>query len=419
MSRKTIRRLVILSALSIVGVIVTQIYWVRRSLDLRERQFNQRVHVALQEVAVEVSKLSNVMLNTNPVEQLSPDYFLVNTNATTEPSVLEYYLKESFVRHNVIADFEVGIYDCTTDRIRYGMSLSTRHNVKSPATTSDWIKSDQYAYYFGVRFPQNTHFSGVDLQGWMWSSGIVLIALGFFTYALSVILKQKQLSEVQRDFVNNMTHELQTPISTIRIAADVLNTPKILEQPERHKRYVQIVREEILRLQRQVETVLSMAKAEKNKLALEVEWLDVHEVIASVTRTYEDRVQLQLEASSPYIHADRLLLGNIINNLIDNAIKYSDPAELDVRVCTFDRDEQVVLAIRDKGIGIAPEYQKKIFDKFYRIPSGNVHNVKGFGIGLSYVKQIVRAHHWRMELDSTLGQGSEFRVIIPKKKRSV
>ena len=419
MSRKTIRRLVILSALSIVGVIVTQIYWVKRSLDLRERQFNQRVHVALQEVAVEVSKLSNVMLNTNPVEQLSPDYFLVNTNATTEPSVLEYYLRESFLKHNVIADFEVGIYDCTTDRIRYGMSLSTRHNVKSPATTSDWIKSDQYAYYFGVRFPQNTHFSGVDLQGWMWSSGIVLIALGFFTYALSVILKQKQLSEVQRDFVNNMTHELQTPISTIRIAADVLNTPQILEQPERHKRYVQIVREEILRLQRQVETVLNMAKADKNKLALEVEWLDVHEVITSVTRTYEDRVQLQLEASSPYIDADRLLLGNVINNLIDNAIKYSDPAELDVRVCTFDRDEQIVLAVQDRGMGIAPEYQKKIFDKFYRIPSGNVHNVKGFGIGLSYVKQIVRAHRWKMELDSTPGQGSEFRVIIPKKKRSV
>lgn len=419
MSRKTIRRLVILSALSIVGVIITQIYWVTRSLDLRERQFNQRVHVALQEVAVEVSKLSNVMLNTNPVEQLSPDYFLVNTNATTEPSVLEYYLKESFLKHNVIADFEVGIYDCTTDKIRYGMSLSTRNNVKSPATTSDWIKSDQYAYYFGVRFPQNTYFSGIDLEGWIWSSGIVLIALGFFTYALSVILKQKQLSEVQRDFVNNMTHELQTPISTIRIAADVLNTPQILEQPERHKRYVQIVREEILRLQRQVETVLNMAKADKNKLALEVEWLDVHEVITSVTRTYEDRVQLQLEASSPYIDADRLLLGNVINNLIDNAIKYSDPAELDVRVCTFDRDEQIVLAVKDRGMGIAPEYQKKIFDKFYRIPSGNVHNVKGFGIGLSYVKQIVRAHRWKMELDSTPGQGSEFRVIIPKKKRSV
>ncbi|GAB3179891.1 sensor histidine kinase [Telluribacter humicola] len=414
MRRRTIRWLVLLSALSIIGVIVTQIYWVKKTLDVRERQFNQRAHIALRGVAEELARMNRVMLSTNPVEQLSPTYFLVNTNSTTEPTILEHFLKTYFQKHDLITDFEVGIYDCTTHQIRYGMSLSSRNNVKSPASTASWIKTDKYPYYFGVRFPNQVESLTDNMEGWMLSSIVVLIALSFFAYALFVILRQKQLSEIQRDFVNNMTHELQTPISTIRIAADVLNTSAILNQPERHKRYVQIVQEEIIRLQRQVETVLNMAKSERRKLELNIEWLDAHQVIESTARTYDGKAHLQLEASSPYVHADAIHFGNIINNLIDNALKYSsDKPEVFVR--TYDQGNELVLAVKDHGIGIAPEYHKKIFQKFFRVPHGNVHNVKGFGIGLSYVRQIVRAHHWKLELDSEVGKGSEFRIYIPKK----
>ncbi|MBB5287621.1 two-component system phosphate regulon sensor histidine kinase PhoR [Rhabdobacter roseus] len=388
----------------------------KKTLDLRERQFNQRAHVALQDVAEELTRINGVMQITNPVEQLSPDYFLVNTNSTTQPEVLEHFLKDSFQKHELITDFEVGIYDCTTDRLRYGMSLSTRNNDKTPAPTADWIKTDKYPYYFGIRFPQQREYLAGDLQGWIWSSGLVLVAVCFFAYALFVILRQKQLSEIQRDFINNMTHELQTPISTIRIAADVLQTPAITTQPERHKRYVQIVQEEILRLQRQVEMVLNMAKAERKKLAMQVEWLDAHEVISAMLRPHQHKVQVQLTASAPYVHADRIHFGNLLNNLVDNAIKYS-PADAVVSIRTYDRAESLVLAVRDQGMGIAPEHQKKIFEKFYRVPYGNVHNVKGFGIGLSYVQQIVKAHRWKLELDSALGEGSEFRVIIPKHQK--
>ena len=412
MRRRTIRWLVLLSALSIIGVIVTQIYWVKKTLDVRERQFNQRAHVALRDVAEQLARMNGVMLSANPVEQLSPTYFLVNTNSTTEPDVLEYFLKSSFQKHDLITDFEVGIYDCNTHQIRHGMSLNSHNSDKSPTSTSSWIKTDKYPYYFSVHFPNQVLTANMD--GWLVSSLVVLIALSFFAYALFVILRQKQLSEVQRDFVNNMTHELQTPISTIRIAADVLNTPAILSQPERHKRYVQIVQEEIIRLQRQVETVLNMAKAERRRLELKIEWLDVHQVIESVARTYDGKVQLHLEAQSPYIHADAIHFGNIVNNLIDNALKYS-PEKPEVHVYTFDRNHLLVLAVKDNGIGIASEYHKKIFQKFFRVPHGNIHNVKGFGIGLSYVRQIVKAHQWKLELDSEVGQGSEFRIFIPKK----
>lgn len=414
MSRTTIRWLVLFSALSIIGVVVMQMYWVNRTLDLRKRQFNQRVHVALQEVAQRLAQLNGVMQSTNPIEQLSPDYFLVNTNATTQPEVLELFLKESFQKHDLITDFEVGIYDCTTDRMRYGMALSTRNNEKTSTTTANWTKTDKYPYYFGIRFPQQENYLAGDLQAWIWSSILVLVAVSFFSYALFVILRQKQLSEVQRDFINNMTHELQTPISTIRIAAEVLNNPAITSQPERHARYVKMVEEEIMRLQRQVEMVLNMAKAERNKLALELEWIDAHELIQATARSYTDRITLDLTATSPYVQADRLHFGNLINNLIDNALKYS-PKNPDVVVRTYDEDNKVVLEVRDNGIGISPEHQKKIFEKFYRVPFGNVHNVKGFGIGLSYVKQIVKAHRWRLKLDSVPNKGSTFRIYIPKK----
>ncbi|HEV7349457.1 HAMP domain-containing sensor histidine kinase [Telluribacter sp.] len=417
MRRRTIRWLVLLSALSIIGVIVTQIYWVKKTLDVRERQFNQRAHIALREVAEELAEMNGVMLSTNPVEQLSPTYFLVNTNSTTQPDVLEHFLRSSFQRHDLITDFEVGIYDCTTHQIRYGMSLSSRNSDKAPTATAGWIKTDKYPYYFGIRFPQQSKTINDDMEAWIGSSILILIALSFFAYAIFVILRQKQLSEVQRDFVNNMTHELQTPISTIRIAADVLNTPAILHQPERHKRYVQIVQEEIIRLQRQVETVLTMAKTERRKLELKIEWLDAHQVIESVARTYDGKVDLSLEAPSPYIHADAIHFGNIVNNLIDNALKYS-PEKPQISVRTFGQGNQLVLAVKDCGIGIAPEYHEKIFQKFFRVPHGNIHNVKGFGIGLSYVRQIVKAHRWKLELESQVGRGSEFRIIIPKSSTS-
>ncbi|MCU0340314.1 MAG: HAMP domain-containing histidine kinase [Spirosomaceae bacterium] len=414
MSRQTIRWLVIFSTLCIIGVIVTQIYWVRKALDMRERQFNQRVHLALQEVASKLAELNQVMLHNNPVEQLSSDYFLVNTNATVEPSLVEFYLKDSFTKHDIITDFQVGIYDCSTNKIFYAVALSTRNDNKKPTQAAGWLKSNKYPYYFGVKFPNQTGTIVSDLSGWIGSSLLILLAVACFGYALWVILRQKHLTEVQRDFINNMTHELQTPIATIRIAADVLNTSAIVQQPDRLKKYANIVKDESLRLQNQVETVLSMAKAEKNKLTLQTEWLDLHQLVETLTQKYEKGLTLHLKAASPYIHADRLHLSNVINNLVDNAFKYT-PQNPDIQISTLQKNAEIVLSVKDNGIGIASEHQGKIFTKFFRVPTGNVHNVKGFGIGLSFVKQIVKAHGWRITLESELHKGSEFKIFIPVK----
>jgi two-component system phosphate regulon sensor histidine kinase PhoR len=412
MSKKTIRWLVLVSALSIIGVVVTQIYWVKKTLDIREKQFNLRAHTALLDIAEQLAALNNVSPGKNPVEQLSPNYFLVNTNSITQSALLEYVIKENLTKYNLITDFEIGIYDCNTDKLHNGMALSTRNSKKASTTTIEWPKTDKFSYYFAIRFPAQIETLTTEFQGWIGSTLLILIALGFFAYALFVILHQKQLSDIQRDFINNMTHELQTPISTIRIAADVLNNPAITQQPERHKRYVSMVEEEILRLQRQVEMVLNMAKAEENKLTLDIEWLDAHAIIKGLLSKYEGKTKVYLEAQNSHIQADHIHFRNLINNLIDNGLKYSTDAS-PVILKTYNEKGHLILSVKDQGIGIAREHQKKIFEKFYRVPSGNIHNVKGFGIGLSYVQQIVRTHHWKLEVISALGSGSEFKVIIP------
>ncbi|PWJ57001.1 two-component system phosphate regulon sensor histidine kinase PhoR [Dyadobacter jejuensis] len=399
----------------ILVVVITQIFWVKQALELRRRQFNQNAHVALQDVADRLARVNQVMQTTNPVEQLSAEYFLVNTNSTTQPELLELYLKESFQKHKLITDFEVGIYDCTTNRIRYGMSMSTKNNEKSPTQTSNWIKTNKYPYYFGVRFPEQSTFIAGSINSAIGSSALVLVAVCFFAYALFVILRQKQLSEVQKDFVNNMTHELQTPISTIRIAADVLNTEQIITQPERHKRYVQMVQQEIKRMQGQVEMVLSMAKAEQNALHLSKEYMSLSEVVQQVLAPYGGKVGLVTEGEERHVEADPFHFRCMVNNLVDNALKYSSDAPQVVVSMLYQR-RRCVIAVADRGIGIAPEFQKKIFNKFFRITYGDVHNVKGFGIGLSYVKQIVRAHRWKLTLESELGKGSIFKISIPLDK---
>jgi signal transduction histidine kinase len=236
-----------------------------------------------------------------------------------------------------------------------------------------------------------------------------------FGYSMFVILKQKRLSEVQRDFINNMTHEFQTPISTIRVATDVLSQAKIMDQPERLKKYVHIIRQENNRLKNQVESVLNTARMERGKMQLDVQLQELHSIIYDVTEgvkaELEDSLSIELNATRTSIYADRIQLISLIRNLLENAIKYSGKKPC-ISIRTENADDTLVLSISDKGIGIPKEHQSKIFNKFYRVPTGNTHNVKGFGLGLSYVREIVRAHKWDIKVDSEPGKGSTFTIIM-------
>ncbi|WP_337042462.1 sensor histidine kinase [Emticicia sp. 17c] len=414
MNRNTIRLLVILGTLSITGIIAVQAYWVKRAFDLKEQQFRQTVMISLRNVANRISALYKLSSIENPVSQLSSDYYVANLRMPLNADVLEHYLKEEFKKQNLQTDFEYGIYDCNTDKIVYGAYINSNFEESSTAKKA-LPKTDKYLNYFGVRFPSKTSYLASRLDIWVISSLITLIVTAFFGYAMFIILKQKRLSEVQRDFINNMTHEFQTPISTIRVATDVLSQPKIMEQPERLKKYIHIIRQENNRLKNQVDSVLNTARMERGKMELNIQLQELHSIIDDVTEgikaELEDDLTLDLKATKTSIYADRTQLISLVRNLLENAIKYSGKKPC-VRIKTENIGESIRLSISDKGIGIAPEHLNKIFNKFYRVPTGNTHNVKGFGLGLSYVKEIVKAHKWDMKVESEPGKGSTFTIII-------
>jgi two-component system phosphate regulon sensor histidine kinase PhoR len=249
---------------------------------------------------------------------------------------------------------------------------------------------------------------------------LMLITVSFFVYALFIILRQRQLSELQRDFINNMTHEFKTPISTINISTDVFLKDKNIQQDARLSRYASIIKEQALRLNNQVENVLQYAQLERSAFKLNIEKLDLGEMIEHLSTSLElkaleknGRLILDNQAPGALIEADRLHLANILHNLVDNAVKYTryNP---EIRISVFRMGSEIVLQVKDNGIGIPKEHQRRVFDKFHRVPTGNVHNVKGFGLGLFYVRKMCQEHHWKLKLDSQPGKGTSFNISMPE-----
>jgi two-component system, OmpR family, phosphate regulon sensor histidine kinase PhoR len=416
LSRKAIRIVIALGIISVIGIFSIQMYWVKKAFDLKNQQFRQSVMVSLRNVANQISKAYKLPEIANPVNQFSSDYYVVNLRLPLEHSTLEHLLKEEFKKANINTDFEYGIYDCETDKIVFGAHINSDFENTDESAHSVLPKTNKFLNYFGVKFPSQNSYLTSKLDFWIISSIITMIVMAFFGYAMFVILTQKRLSEVQRDFVNNMTHEFQTPISTIKIATEVLSQAKIMENPDRMQKYVSIIRQENNRLKNQVEAVLATAKMGKGKIEIDIQLQELHQILneasESVSAGLVDGFSMNLDANKTSIYADRMHLMNVIRNLIDNAIKYS-PKPIDVNVTTRNEKDSIIIAISDKGIGIEKEYIHKIFDKFYRVPTGNVHNVKGFGLGLNYVQDMVKLHKWKINVKSEPQKGTTFEIVIP------
>ncbi len=426
MTNRTLRLIIILATISILGIVVTQVYWVRRAFDLKERQFDQTVQVSLQDIAEKISAFNKTALpSANVVTQVSSDYYIVHINDIIDANLLEHYLKIDFKKHQIEADFEYGIYDCTTEKMVYGnyVNFSNQSVEKSKTELPKW---DKFTYYFGVYFPNRATYLASEMEIWIFSSLILLVVVIFFGYTLFAIFEQKRLAEIQKDFINNMTHEFKTPIATIAISADVLSSPTIIEYPERLQNYVSIIKNENTRLKNQVERVLQLAKVEQRELDLQIENIDLHDFIKEATASFALKIKegkvgekageliYDFKAEKQRIAADKVHLTNVLYNLIDNAIKYCEKAP-HITISTHQQANSLLLCIKDNGIGIPEKYYKRIFEKFFRIPTGNLHNVKGFGLGLNYVKSIVKAHKWKINIISKLDEGTEFVLEIPIK----
>lgn len=418
MKSSTIRLVTILAAFSITGITITQIYWVRRAFDLKEAEFERSVNTALFNVAQQLFDINKTAPPaTNPVKQLSTNYFVVLVNSVVDPELLDVLLREEFERRNILADFEYGVYDCASECMTYGnyVPMITANHVKTSFRFPNWPAQGNY---FGVQFPNRAGHIANQMGIWSFSSIVLVLVIIFFAYTLFVILRQRRLSEVQKDFINNMTHEFKTPLATIAVSAEVLKDPGIIKQPERLMNYAVIIEKENIRLKQQVERVLQMARLEKEEIVLRKEKVDIHQVIEDASRHQavalaekNGSITFAFHAIRDAISVDKLHVTNAINNLLDNAIKYCNgkPA---IVVATESNERMLTIDVRDNGIGIGPDHIRRIFQKFYRVPTGNIHDVKGFGLGLSYVKTIVEAHGGRISVTSISGGGSTFRITM-------
>jgi two-component system phosphate regulon sensor histidine kinase PhoR len=252
---------------------------------------------------------------------------------------------------------------------------------------------------------------------------LILFITGLYYKTVKLLFHQKKVVEIKNDLINNITHEFKTPISTISLACEALNEPRLAADRGSVSRYSGMIKEENDRLTELVENLLNTAALEKGEFELEKEKTDLHEILEEVIKAQRVRLEQtqgqitsDFDASESIINIDPFHIENVFHNLIDNAIKYAKD-EPNVKVCTSNYNEGIVISVEDDGIGISKGDLKKIFDTFYRVPKGNIHDVKGNGIGLSYVKKMVEAHNGTIEVSSQINKGSKFIIKLPYEQR--
>lgn len=333
-------------------------------------------------------------------------------------------LKSQLAQKGIYESFELGLQTNQDQVIAIGTlsdpQVLQREGVHAKLFPNDILGNENFLF---VYFPEKS--SHVFREVWLpISSSIlfILVIIFCFYYAIRIILRQKALSDIKNDFINNMTHEFKTPLATVSLAVEALQDPELNQQDKFRGKYLGIIREENKRLVSQVEKVLQAAALDKNEFKLKIE--PIH--LTAMLKASMDHIGLQVEnrdgkidfqdqIKDPYLEGDAFHLSHIFNNLLDNAIKYSR-SNPKITVTAKEEGDWVSISIQDQGIGMSKEAVKKIFDKFYRVPTGNIHDVKGFGLGLSYVKTMVEAHKGGIVVQSEPGKGSTFTIKLPKKQ---
>jgi two-component system phosphate regulon sensor histidine kinase PhoR len=436
-----------------MGVLLIQVFWVRNTISVEDsklelqryqdslsiEEFNEQARTALTKVVETFhKKIKDPSDLYGYVEQKSYNAFQIRINENIHPLYLEELIKREFYDRGLNEPFQYAIYDCYGDSIILGRTLffsQGQYNTNpDPEFNADYEGVLSYevkeydGHYFIVFFPYRKapemHVKTPDNTYWWPLIAVIAFILIFFGYALNIIFKQKRLSDVKTDFINNMTHELKTPISTIALSSETLLREDFSQDPERLQRYAGIIYKENKRLQNQVERVLNIAKMDKEKIKLNYTLFDLHDVITEAADVFEFNqsetgsglIKTELNAINSTVRADEVHIENVIHNLIDNAIKYCK-TEPHINISTDNIGNDIVIRVSDNGIGIKKEDIRMIFDKFFRVSTGNVHDVKGFGLGLYYVKTIIESHGGKIQVKSQIGVGSTFIVTLPIKKK--
>jgi two-component system phosphate regulon sensor histidine kinase PhoR len=404
----TVKIIIFVSLFALLGLVFTQILWIREEINLSQKQFNHRADNALSDVVDELkSKL----------------------NAENAGGILEFV--DTTALDALV--YKYVNYHRLDDRYYYGIAKSSNDSFiyQSAGFPVDQQAADPYKvclssiykganHHIALYFPMKNRAVLSEQVAWI---GLTLLFLAIIASGVALIiityLRQKKLSEMKNDFINNVTHEFKTPVSTIGLASEVLMNSANGSVTDRVRGYAKIIHDENERMRKQVERVLEIAQQDHHQIKLNIERLDVHKMINAIVPNIcfdksekEVSVKYRLEAEDPVINADMMYVSSVISNITENALKYSDHLP-ELTVGTSNYKEGVLISFRDNGIGMSREAQKHIFNKFYRVPTGNIHNVKGFGLGLYYAKVMTEAHGGYVSVSSELNKGSRFDVYLP------
>ena len=408
-----------LGLIAITGVLVVQFFWTKQAFNNEGKKFSQTVHITLLHVVDRLYKLSNNEFPLkNPINKIANDYYIVNVNNDFDAQILEYCLKTEFERSNLLTDFEYAIYKCESDEMVYGNYVSF-HDKSEKKSSFHFPKQKNLVYYFAIRFPNETGYLIGSLKFWLILSGILVLVLLIYVYSIFTILQQKKYSELQRDFINNMTHEFKTPLSSILIASNYLYKQVEIKNDEKLTKYTGIIIDQSNKLNSHIEKVLNIAKSDNAPLTLdkkEIELLPViKNVIENIRLKHENlKVTIDSSANEPKIYADEFHFTNLVYNIIDNAVKYcEDVPELNIRL--YKERKVFRLEFTDNGIGVSKKKIPFIFDKFYRIPNSKSNEVNGFGLGLYYVKKVCTLHGWIINAFNNQISGITLSLQIPEK----
>ncbi|MCP4457633.1 MAG: HAMP domain-containing histidine kinase [Cytophagales bacterium] len=402
--------MILLAAISLAGIIAVQVYWVARAVEEQEQAFDHNVRMSLRSVADSMCQIDgNDLIDNKPIDKVTSNYFVARLQYNINISNLERLISEQFETRGVNIDYEYGVYNCETDRMVFGELVSQEQDDSVEKIRLPELKEDEY--YFGVYFPSKTAGLLSNMSIWKFMTAGTVLMLLFFGYGLVVVLKQRRLSEIQKDFINNVTHELKTPLATLKLAAEVINKNTT---GDKSTKYAKIVCQETNRLEAQVEQILSTSLAEHTQ-EVSMEKVEastfLNEIVEKFKLEYSDvQWEIELKNSDDVLKTNCQNLEAILRNLVDNAVKYGNG---EVGISTDSKSRNLEIIISDNGSGIPRIYQKKIFDKFFRIPSNNQHDVKGYGLGMYLVKASLKQIRGSIQINST-PEGTSFTVSLPK-----
>ena len=416
MKPKKLNIIIVLGLIATIGILIAQLLWTKEAFNLEDKKFSQRTHIALLEVVKKLYLGTNSELpSSNPIKKEANDYYIVNVENDFKPEILEFYLKQEFKKFNINTDFEYAMYNCQSDEMIYGNYISMTE--KAPEKVEVYFpKHKNLIYYFAVRFPNQNAFLLSSLRFWLLLSLTLIVILLVYVYSIYTIIQQKKYADLQRDFINNMTHEFKTPLSSILIASTFLKQQKEIQKDEKLDKYTQIIINQSNKLNQHIEKVLHIAKTDSSNFEVikkEISLLTLlKNTIETIQLKYENS-KIDFDTSHDFlVLADEFHFSNLIYNLLENSIKYCENSP-EICIKIDKENNQIKLSFIDNGIGIDADKIAFLFDKFYRIPSQKSIENSGFGLGLYYVKKIVKEHNWKISILNNNKVGITITLLIP------